>query len=174
MVLTSSNSGKLEHRIARARQQSTARFCASLCTRFRPFSATFGELAIPALARYMPLPQRVEPSNGCVQAGCAAARGRAPCRIASSLSMSSAVKEGDYVASILRSLTRTQWFGLFLGVLLGLGWSQSALAQCGSSANAIVVENCLPGNPSSEWDIGANTAGDLRRSRDSQPISAST
>ena len=74
--------------------------------------------------------------------------------------MSSAVKEGNYVASILRFLTRAQWFGLFLGVLLGLGWSQSASAQCGSPANAIVAENCLPGSPSSEWDIGANTAGD--------------
>src|ERR1700761_2131126 len=74
--------------------------------------------------------------------------------------MGSAGKAGDKVTSILRFLTRTQRFGLLLGVLLGLGWSQAAFAQCGSSSNPIVVENCLPGNPSSEWDIGENTSGD--------------
>ena len=35
-----------------------------------------------------------------------------------------------------------------------------ALSQCGSPANAIVAENCLMGNPSSEWDVGANSNGD--------------
>jgi hypothetical protein len=65
------------------------------------------------------------------------------------------------VASIHRLFTRAQWLGLLLGVLFGLGWFRPALAQCGSSTNPIVVENCLPGNPASEWDIGANTAGDL-------------
>jgi hypothetical protein len=66
------------------------------------------------------------------------------------------------VANILRIVTRMQWIGLLLTVLLGLGWSRPALAvTCGGSSNPIVVENCLPGSPSSEWDIGANTAGDL-------------
>ena len=36
-----------------------------------------------------------------------------------------------------------------------------AHAQCASPANAIVAENCLPGNPSSEWDLGAGSTGDL-------------
>src|ERR1700759_3430095 len=74
--------------------------------------------------------------------------------------MGSAGNAGDKGTSILRFLPRTQRLGLLLGVLLGLGWSQAAFAQCGSSTNPIVVENCLPGSPSSEWDIGANTAGD--------------
>jgi hypothetical protein len=65
------------------------------------------------------------------------------------------------VANILRFLTRVQRIGFLLGVLLGLGWSGPALAvTCGGSSNPIVVENCLPGSPSSEWDIGPNTAGD--------------
>ena len=34
-------------------------------------------------------------------------------------------------------------------------------AQCSNPANAIVAENCLVGNPSSEWDLGAGSNGDL-------------
>jgi hypothetical protein len=65
------------------------------------------------------------------------------------------------VANILRFVIRMQWIGLLLTVLLGLGWSRPALAvTCGGSSNPIVVENCLPGSPSSEWDIGVNTSGD--------------
>ncbi|HTT17813.1 MAG TPA: N,N-dimethylformamidase beta subunit family domain-containing protein [Candidatus Sulfotelmatobacter sp.] len=42
-------------------------------------------------------------------------------------------------------------------VLLGLG---VCFASCVSPANPIEAENCLPGNPSSQWDIGAGSAGD--------------
>lgn len=35
-----------------------------------------------------------------------------------------------------------------------------AHAQCSSPANAIVAENCLPGNPGSEWDINKSDGGD--------------
>ena len=37
----------------------------------------------------------------------------------------------------------------------------SAHASCASPANAIEAENCLPGNPSSEWDVSTGDAGDL-------------
>lgn len=43
-------------------------------------------------------------------------------------------------------------------VLFGL--ATRAQAQCSNPANAIVAENCLPGNPASEWDIGAGSIGD--------------
>ncbi|WP_213806338.1 DUF4082 domain-containing protein [Granulicella sp. dw_53] len=36
-----------------------------------------------------------------------------------------------------------------------------AHAQCTNPANPIVAENCLTGNPSSEWDVGPGSAGDL-------------
>ena len=46
---------------------------------------------------------------------------------------------------------------------LALLWLSLAVAApevfgqgCGSPANAIVAENCLPGNPSSEWDISGS------------------
>ncbi len=45
-----------------------------------------------------------------------------------------------------------------LRALLCLLFSQVAFASCGSPANAIEAENCLPGNPSSQWDI--NGSGD--------------
>jgi len=36
-----------------------------------------------------------------------------------------------------------------------LALSSRAWAQnCASPPNAIVAENCLPGNPSSQWDVG--------------------
>src|SRR5208337_2286669 len=38
---------------------------------------------------------------------------------------------------------------------------QSAYGSCASPANAIEAENCLPGNPSSEWDVSTGDAGDL-------------
>ncbi len=33
-------------------------------------------------------------------------------------------------------------------------------AQCSNPSNAIVAENCLPGNPDSEWDVSTSDAGD--------------
>jgi hypothetical protein len=35
-----------------------------------------------------------------------------------------------------------------------------AQAQCTNPANAIVAENCLPGSPSSEWEVGQGSNGD--------------
>lgn len=49
---------------------------------------------------------------------------------------------------------------LFLLVCLAHVSAAYAVNPCSSPANAIVAENCLPGNPSSEWDIGPNTSGD--------------
>jgi hypothetical protein len=43
--------------------------------------------------------------------------------------------------------------------LFGVG--VQAHAQCNAPVNAIVAENCLTGNPSSEWDIGPGEDGDL-------------
>ena len=50
-----------------------------------------------------------------------------------------------------------------LGILVVLLGSlrAHAQAQCASPANAIVAENCLPGSPSSEWDVGEGSTGDL-------------
>jgi hypothetical protein len=48
--------------------------------------------------------------------------------------------------------------GLISAVLLGL--SANAQAQCANAANPVVAENCLTGNPSSEWDIDNGDAGD--------------
>jgi len=39
-----------------------------------------------------------------------------------------------------------------------LSRTQAAIASCASPANAIEAENCLPGNPSSQWDVSG--AGD--------------
>jgi hypothetical protein len=51
----------------------------------------------------------------------------------------------------------------FLGalVLLLACVSGRAQGQCTSPANAIVAENCMPGSPSSEWDLASGSAGDL-------------
>jgi len=46
-------------------------------------------------------------------------------------------------------------------ILLGLlGFSTWSHAQCSNPANPIVAENCLSGNPSSEWDVSTGDAGD--------------
>jgi hypothetical protein len=45
-----------------------------------------------------------------------------------------------------------------LATLFGL--ASQARSQCSTPANAVVAENCLPGNPASEWDIGAGNIGD--------------
>lgn len=47
--------------------------------------------------------------------------------------------------------------GLILTLLVISG---RANAQCSNPANAIVAENCLPGSPSSEWDVKNGYAGD--------------
>ena len=47
---------------------------------------------------------------------------------------------------------------LLAAVVLGVA-APSALASCAAPANAIVAENCQPGNPASEWDVpGAGDA----------------
>ena len=57
-----------------------------------------------------------------------------------------------------------EWRGLvgravIVAALAGLAAAPSAEAACGSPGNnEIVVENCRPGNPASEWDIAG--AGD--------------
>src|SRR5271168_3974462 len=38
-------------------------------------------------------------------------------------------------------------------LLTFFGLSGRASAQCSNPANAIVAENCLPGSPSSEWNV---------------------
>ncbi|MCU1224398.1 MAG: hypothetical protein JWQ42_2491 [Edaphobacter sp.] len=50
----------------------------------------------------------------------------------------------------------------FLSMIMVLlfGLVGRALSQCSTPANAIVAENCLVGNPSSEWDVSTNDAGD--------------
>jgi Domain of unknown function (DUF4082)/Bacterial Ig domain len=46
-------------------------------------------------------------------------------------------------------------------VLLALfGFCGQGHAQCSNPANPIVAENCLPGNPDSEWDVSTSNAGD--------------
>jgi hypothetical protein len=50
-------------------------------------------------------------------------------------------------------------FTAALGLLVSFA-AQIARAQCSAPANAIVAENCLPGSPSSEWDIPGGGAGD--------------
>ena len=38
----------------------------------------------------------------------------------------------------------------------GIALAGSAWAQCSAPANPIVAENCLPGNPASEWNISGS------------------
>ncbi|HTJ29697.1 MAG TPA: N,N-dimethylformamidase beta subunit family domain-containing protein, partial [Acidobacteriaceae bacterium] len=45
--------------------------------------------------------------------------------------------------------------------IIALALAAHVHAQCANPANAIVAENCLTGNPSSEWDIPTGDAGDL-------------
>src|SRR5664279_6581372 len=47
---------------------------------------------------------------------------------------------------------------MILVVLVGM--TGRAYSQCSSPANAIVAENCLTGNDSSEWDVSTGDAGD--------------
>ena len=49
---------------------------------------------------------------------------------------------------------------LVLVLLLSTAYSLQVRGQCTSPANAIVAENCLPGNPQSEWDVSTGDAGD--------------
>ena len=52
-----------------------------------------------------------------------------------------------------------QIIGVVLIALFGL--STQTQAQCSNPGNAIVAENCLPGTPSSVWDINGQGTGDL-------------
>ncbi len=54
--------------------------------------------------------------------------------------------------------TSLRLVGMILVVLIGL--TGHAYSQCSSPANAIVAENCLPGNDSSQWDVSTGDAGD--------------
>lgn len=47
-----------------------------------------------------------------------------------------------------RSVLRSLWL-----ILLLFGMAGHVFGQCSQPANAIVAENCLPGNPQSEWDV---------------------
>ncbi len=49
---------------------------------------------------------------------------------------------------------------LWLIVVMCFGLGSRAYAQCSNPANAIVAENCLPGNPDSEWNLQSNNSGD--------------
>jgi VCBS repeat-containing protein len=57
-------------------------------------------------------------------------------------------------ASVLRKL-------LTIGTPSQSGAPPPVISPCSSPANAIVAENCQPGNPSSEWDLPNKDAGDL-------------
>src|SRR5258708_4304282 len=61
----------------------------------------------------------------------------------------------------LRAVIRRTNFS-FLGVILVVlfGIAGQAQGQCNNPANEIVAENCLPGNPDSEWDVKTGDAGD--------------
>src|SRR5258708_5427993 len=45
-------------------------------------------------------------------------------------------------------------------VVLCLALSSAAFGSCSAPANPIEAENCLPGNPSSQWDISPGSSGD--------------
>ena len=49
-------------------------------------------------------------------------------------------------------VVRLPW--IWISVALGLAlFAQCGQAQCSSPANPVVAENCLPGNPASDWDV---------------------
>ncbi len=56
----------------------------------------------------------------------------------------------------------SRFLGYLLVLLAGFGFANPAFAatQCANPQNAIVAENCLTGNPASEWDVAPNNAGD--------------
>jgi hypothetical protein len=58
--------------------------------------------------------------------------------------------------------TRSQYLigRLVLVLILSTAYSLQLRAQCSNPGNAIVAENCLPGNPESEWDVSTSDAGD--------------
>jgi hypothetical protein len=57
--------------------------------------------------------------------------------------------------------SRRHRFSTFWPILvMCLGCALRAYSQCSTPANPIVAENCLRGNPASEWDVGQNSAGD--------------
>src|ERR1700730_8562318 len=53
-----------------------------------------------------------------------------------------------------------RFFSFWLILVMCLGCAFRAYSQCSTPANPIVAENCLRGNPASEWDVGQNSAGD--------------
>ena len=59
----------------------------------------------------------------------------------------------------------------FVCALLCSGLSLAAFGQnCSSPANPIEAENCLPGNPPSQWDVsGAGDIGELSIAAPGQP-----
>src|ERR1700761_7043048 len=71
--------------------------------------------------------------------------------------------KGSHMIRFRRLLfTRSRFLGSLLMHLVRFCYANFAFAatQCGSPQNAIVAENCLTGNPASEWDISPNNAGD--------------
>src|SRR4051812_44600701 len=69
---------------------------------------------------------------------------------------------GQSVERFAKLFARRGCLGYLLLFLVGFGCASRAFAvtQCATPANAIVAENCLPGNPASEWDVAPNNAGD--------------
>lgn len=70
-------------------------------------------------------------------------------------------KSEEAMLNLLRSASNHPKLPVLVVVLAALlGLTSQAHSQCGNPANAIVAENCLTGNPASEWDIGAGSIGD--------------
>jgi hypothetical protein len=52
---------------------------------------------------------------------------------------------------------QARWCRILSAATLATGFASSpVLADCGSPANAIEAENCLPGHPPSEWDVAGD------------------
>src|SRR4051794_10784650 len=83
------------------------------------------------------------------------------------------------IAALLLTIIGHKFDGQFTPVQSAMAQSTSPCA--GPAANAIVAENCLPGSPSTEWDVGATGdltiqgfATDISVTRASSPTLANT
>jgi hypothetical protein len=65
--------------------------------------------------------------------------------------------------NLSRLASRTNRLSSLLKMMIAVlfGFVGQAHSQCSNPANAIVAENCLAGNPASEWDVGPGSTGDL-------------
>jgi hypothetical protein len=55
---------------------------------------------------------------------------------------------------------RNLWSLIFCAIAISFSLSASALGSCSAPVNAIEAENCLPGAPSSQWDLNSDLPGD--------------